>query len=121
MKAVRFHEHGGLEKLRYEDVPEPQPGPGEVVVRVKACALNYLDLWERRGLPDIQLPLPHISGAYVAGLVESVGSGVSQPKPGDRTLVCPGLSCMQCEFCFRGMDNLCRKYSVLGYYTDGGY
>jgi len=121
MKAVRFHEHGGLEKLRYEDVPEPQPGPGEVVVRVRACALNYLDLWERRGLPGIQLPLPHISGSDVAGIVESTGPGVANCKPGDKSIVCPGLSCMQCEFCYLGKDNLCRSYSVLGYYSDGGY
>ncbi len=121
MKAIRFHEHGGIEKLRYEDAPDPHPGPGEVVVRVKACALNYLDIWERRGLPGIQLPLPHISGADVAGIVESVGAGVTHCKPGDKTLVCPGLSCMQCEFCFQGRDSLCRRYSVLGYLTDGGY
>lgn len=121
MKAVRFHEHGGIDKLRYEDVPEPTPGPGEVVVRVRACALNHLDLWERKGLPGVELPLPHISGADVAGVVESVGAGVGHVKPGDKTLVCPGLSCMQCEACFRGEDNLCRRYSVLGYLTDGGF
>lgn len=121
MKAVRFHEHGSIEKLRFEEAPDPQPGPGEIVVRVKACALNYLDLWERRGLPGIQLPLPHISGSDVAGIVEVVGPGVNHVKPGDKTLVCPGLSCMQCEFCFRGEENRCRRYSVLGYFTDGGY
>src|SRR5881409_1661565 len=121
MKAVRFHEHGGIEKLRYEDAPDPHPGPGEVVVRVRACALNYLDLWERRGLPGIQLPLPHISGSDVAGIVESTGPGVANCKPGDKTIVCPGLSCMQCELCYQGRDNLCRRYSVLGYVYDGGY
>jgi NADPH:quinone reductase-like Zn-dependent oxidoreductase len=121
MKAVRFHQHGEVDQLRFEDVPDPQPGPGEVVVRVKACALNYLDIWERRGIPGLKLPLPHISGADVAGVVESVGAGVTLVKPADRTLVCPGLSCMQCEFCFQGKDNLCRRYSVLGYVTDGGY
>ena len=61
MKAVRFHQHGGIEVLRYEDVPEPVAGPGEILVRVKACAINFLDIWERRGLPRVHLHLPHIS------------------------------------------------------------
>ena len=121
MKAVRFHEHGGADKLRYEDVPDPVPGPAEVVVRVRAASLNHLDVWERKGLPGVEIPLPHISGADVAGIVESVGAGVSHVRVGDRTLVAPGLSCMQCEACLRGQDNLCRRYSVLGYVTDGGF
>jgi len=121
MKAVRFHEHGGIEKLRYEDVADPVPGPGEVLVQVKACALNYLDIWERRGLPGVPIPLPHISGSDVVGIVAGVGPGVEHVKPGDKTLVCAGLSCMRCENCYRGEDNLCRKYSALGYFTDGGY
>lgn len=121
MKAVRFHEHGGIDRLRYEDAPDPVAGPGEVVVRVKACALNYLDLWERRGLPGIQFSFPHISGSDIAGIIESAGPGVTHVKPGDKTLVNPGLSCMRCEQCFAGNDNHCRGYSVLGYFTDGGY
>jgi NADPH:quinone reductase-like Zn-dependent oxidoreductase len=121
MKAVRFHKHGGPEVLIYEDAPDPSPGPGEVVVRVKACALNYLDIWERRGLPGIGFNFPHISGSDVAGIIESVGPGVQHVRPGEKTLVNPGLSCMNCEYCFQGNDNLCRSYSVLGYYTDGGY
>ncbi len=121
MKAVRFHQHGGVEKLVFEDAPDPSPGPGEVVVRVKACALNYLDIWERRGLPGIRLPLPHISGSDVAGIIESVGDGVSHVAAGQKTLLNPGLSCMACEYCFRGRDNFCRNYSVLGYFVDGGY
>src|SRR6185503_9388163 len=67
MKAVRFHQHGGPEVLRYEDAPDPQPAEGRAIVRVRACALNHLDLWERRGLDRVKLPLPHISGADVAG------------------------------------------------------
>jgi NADPH:quinone reductase-like Zn-dependent oxidoreductase len=121
MKAIRFHEHGGLEKLQYEDVADPTPDPGEVVVQVKACALNYLDIWERRGLPGVPIPLPHISGSDVVGVIAAVGPGVQNVKPGDKTLVCAGLSCMQCESCYRGEDNQCRKYSALGYFTDGGY
>jgi NADPH:quinone reductase-like Zn-dependent oxidoreductase len=92
-----------------------------VLVRAKACALNYLDIWERRGLPGIKIPLPHISGSDIAGIVESVGPGVTNVLPGDRTLVNPGLSCMHCEQCYEGNDNFCPRYSVLGYITDGGY
>jgi NADPH:quinone reductase-like Zn-dependent oxidoreductase len=121
MKAVRFHEHGGSDCLLYEDVPDPVAGPGEIIVRVKACSLNYLDLWERRGLPGVTFPLPHISGSDVAGIVESVGAGVKHVKAGDPTLVNPGLSCMHCEACYGGNDNHCREYSVLGYFTEGGY
>src|SRR5512137_14530 len=105
MKAVRFFEHGGPERLRFEDVPDPVAGPGEIVVRVKACALNYLDLWERNGLPGVTIPLPHISGSDIAGVVESVGVGVNHVAPGDKTLVNPGLSCMRCEQCYQGNDN----------------
>lgn len=121
VKAVRFHEHGGPETLRFEEVPDPEVRPGEVVVRVRACAVNYLDIWERNGLPGIQLPLPHISGADVAGEIESVGEGVRHLTPGQRVLVNPGLSCMHCSACHRGADSLCREYSVLGYKSDGGY
>jgi NADPH:quinone reductase-like Zn-dependent oxidoreductase len=121
MKAVRFHQHGGVEKLILEEARDPNPGPGEVVVRVKACALNYLDIWERKGIPGVRFPFPHISGNDVAGIIESRGPGVDHVKSGEKTLVNPGLSCMACEYCFQGKDNLCRRYSVLGYFTDGGY
>jgi NADPH:quinone reductase-like Zn-dependent oxidoreductase len=121
MRAVRFHEHGGLEKLRFEEAPDPEPGFGEVVVRVRACALNYLDIWERRGLPGIRFPLPHISGSDVSGVIHSVGQGVPHLVPGLPVIVNPGLSCMHCPACFGGRDSMCRSYSVLGYVTDGGY
>ncbi len=121
MKAVRFHQHGGVDRLVLEEVPDPLPGPGEVVVRVRACALNYLDIWERRGLPGVKLPLPHISGSDVAGVIESVGQGVSHVRAGDKTLVNPGISCMACEACFQGKDSSCRHFSALGYLSDGGY
>jgi NADPH:quinone reductase-like Zn-dependent oxidoreductase len=121
MKAVRFHEHGAVEVLRYEEAPDPVAGPGEVVVAVKACALNYLDIWERRGLPGVKLPLPHISGADIAGDVASVGPGVAGIQSGMKTLLYPAVSCMQCEFCYAGRETSCRKYSVLGYFVDGGY
>jgi NADPH:quinone reductase-like Zn-dependent oxidoreductase len=121
MKAIRFHQPGGTDQLRFEDAPEPVPGQGEIVVRVKACALNYLDIWERRGLPFVKIPLPHISGSDVAGVVEAVGPGVTAVKPGDRALVNPGVSCMHCPACYEGHDNFCPRFSVLGYISDGGY
>src|SRR5712691_9270381 len=79
MKAVRFHQHGGPEVLRYEDAPEPELNPGEVLVRVRACALNFLDVWERRGLEHVAIPMPHISGSDVAG--EIVASAASDGAP----------------------------------------
>ncbi|TAL10659.1 MAG: alcohol dehydrogenase [Nitrospirae bacterium] len=120
MKAARFHQHGGPEVLRYEDAPVPTPGPGEVLVRVKACALNHLDIWIRQGVPAFQVPLPHIGGCDVAGVVERVEGDGSGLKPGDRIFVAPGLSCWRCTFCLSGRDNLCLSYRMLGAQVDGG-
>ncbi len=121
MKAVVFHEHGGPEKLQYEDRPDPQIKPDEVLVRVKACALNHLDIWIRQGIPAYPIPLPHISGCDVAGIVEQVGSGVSGVAKGQRVFVSPGLNCGTCDQCQAGRDNLCSSFGVLGAKTDGGY
>ena len=119
MKAIRFHQHGGLEVLRYEDAPDPKPSVGRAIVRVRACALNHLDLWQRRGLDRVSIPLPHISGSDIAGeVVDDGGSGIT---PGTRVLVQPGLSCGECRMCKRGRDNLCVRYDVLGLQSDGGY
>lgn len=120
MKAVRFHTHGGLDVLRYEEAPDPELQPGEVLVRVRACALNHLDLWERRGLEGVKIPLPHISGSDVAG--EVVGSTVRDVAPGTRVMVQPGVSCGRCAACLSGRDNECPSYEVLGYlHHAGGY
>ena len=121
MKAVRFHEHGGPEVLRYEDAPEPAAPPGEVLVRVRACAMNHLDLWLRRGLPGRPMSLPRIVGSDIAGEVVRVGEGVSKVAPGDRVLIAPGHSCGLCQACLQGRDNLCRQYSIFGIVRDGGY
>ena len=100
MKAVRFHEHGGPEVLRYEDAPEPELGPGEVLVRVRACALNYLDVWERRGFEHVTIPMPHISGSDVAGEVVAIGeapaSAADDVAIGQRVMLQPGISCGRC-------------------------
>jgi 2-desacetyl-2-hydroxyethyl bacteriochlorophyllide A dehydrogenase len=121
MKAVVFYEHGGPEKLRYEERPVPRIKPDEVLIRVKACALNHLDLWIRQGIPAYPIALPHISGSDVAGLVEQVGSQVQDVTVGQRVFVSPGLNCGMCEECKAGRDNRCLSFSVLGVKTDGGY
>src|SRR3989441_11922331 len=120
MKAARFHQHGGPEVLRYEDAPEPKPNPGEVLVRVMACALNHLDIWVRQGIPAYQVPLPHIGGCDVAGVVERVGDEGTDLKPGDRVFVAPGLSCWRGEVCLGGQDHLCISDRLLGAQVDGG-
>jgi NADPH:quinone reductase-like Zn-dependent oxidoreductase len=120
MKAVCIREHGGIDKLLIEDLPEPEPGPGEVKVAVDACALNHLDLWIRRGLPGLRLRYPHILGSDVAGRVAAVGPGISGVAPGTPVLLNPGLSCGRCRECLSGDDNLCRDYGILGETRDGG-
>ena len=120
MKAVRFHQHGGPDVLRYESVPDPTLEPGEVLVRVRACALNHLDIWERRGLPNVAIPLPHISGSDVAG--EVVASAAPDVPVGRRVMLQPGMSCGRCVACVSGCDNECPRYEVLGYLNHpGGY
>jgi len=121
MKAVRFHEHGGPEVLRYEDVPDPAIKANEVLVQVRACAMNHLDLWLRRGYPGRQIPLPRIVGSDIAGDVVRVGDLVTAAKPGQRVLIAPGHSCGLCEHCLGGRDNFCRQYSIFGIVRDGGY
>jgi NADPH:quinone reductase-like Zn-dependent oxidoreductase len=121
VKAVRFHEHGGPEVLRYEDAPDPILLPGQVLVRVRACALNHLDLWQRRGLDRVKIPMPHISGADVAGEILEVGAGVTDLESGARVMLQPGLSCGHCARCLAGEDNFCAHYDVLGYQSPGGY
>ena len=120
MKAVRFHQHGGPEVLQYEDAPEPELSPGEVLVRVRACALNFLDVWERRGLEHVKFPLPHISGSDVAG--EIAASAAPDVTVGQRVMLQPGMSCGRCAACLSGQDNECLKFEALGYRNHpGGY
>jgi len=121
MKAVRFHEHGGVENLIYEEAPDPSIRGDEVLVRVRACALNHLDIWVRNGIPGVKIPLPHILGSDIAGEVAQVGDLVTRVKGGERVLIAPGFSCGQCLPCLSGRDNLCRQYTIIGYRTDGGY
>jgi NADPH:quinone reductase-like Zn-dependent oxidoreductase len=121
MRAVALREHGDREQLQLEQLPEPVVGPGEVRVRVRACALNHLDIFVRRGLPNLRLTYPHILGADVAGEVESVGPGVRGVEPGQKTILAPVVSCGTCRECLAGRDNFCRRYVILGEGRDGGY
>lgn len=118
MKAVRFHEFGGPKVLKYEDAPEPELRRDQVLVRVRACALNHLDLWVRKGLPGVKLP--HINGSDVAGEVVAVGDYVTSVRVGQRVLLAPMLFCNHCDRCAAGEQNLCRAFTVLGNGVDGG-
>jgi NADPH:quinone reductase-like Zn-dependent oxidoreductase len=120
MKVARIHAHGGPEALIYEEAPEPSFKANEVLVRVRACALNHLDLFVRAGIPGMKFAMPHILGSDIAGEVVAVGELCERVKPGARVLLSPGLSCRQCEHCLAGNDNYCRRYTIFGLGVDGG-
>jgi NADPH:quinone reductase-like Zn-dependent oxidoreductase len=120
MKAAVFHEFGGPDRVRVEEVPTPAPGPGEALVRVRACALNHLDLWVLGGLPALKTPLPFWTGCDIAGEVAALGPGVTGPAVGTRVAVNPSLSCGTCEWCVRGEDSMCVRYGILGEHVRGG-
>jgi len=121
MQAVFFKEHGGPEKLEFGHLPKPSPGPGEVLVRVKACALNRLDIWTRQGMPGVKISLPHILGCDIAGEVEKLGLGVRGTRVGKKVVVAPGVSCGHCHYCRSGWDSLCGEYRIMGLQINGGY
>jgi NADPH:quinone reductase-like Zn-dependent oxidoreductase len=120
MRAAVFHEFGGPDVVRIEDVARPEPGPGEVRLRVAAAAMNHLDLWVRRGLP-IRTTMPHIGGSDIAGTVDAVGHAVAGVASGARVVADPSLSCGECEWCRRGEEPLCTQYRILGEHTQGGF
>jgi NADPH:quinone reductase-like Zn-dependent oxidoreductase len=119
MQAVRFHGHGGTEVIEYDEVPDPEVGREEVLVDVKAGALNHLDVWTRRGMPAIDLEMPHVPGSDAAGVVLETGPDVSRFEAGDRVAVSAGVSCGDCEFCRKGEYPLCAHYHVLGEHVPG--
>ena len=121
MKAILFHQHGGPEVLAYSDFPTPQPKPGEALVRLRAAALNRVDVFVRNGWPGLKLELPHIPGADGAGEIEEVGEGVSDFKRGDRVVINANLGCGDCEACQAGKDNLCKNWHLLGETIRGTY
>ncbi len=119
--AVVLREHGGPEVLRRETIDLPEPGAREVRVRVRAVAVNHLDLWVRRGLPGLRLEYPHRLGSDVVGEIDALGPGARGAAVGDKVVVSPGVSCGICDRCLSGMDNTCPKYAILGEGTQGGY
>ena len=120
MKALCFYEHGELDVLQYTDVPDPEPGPGQVLIRVRACALNHLDIWIRRGWPGLKLEMPHWTGADVAGEIAALGEGVSGWEVGQRVVADPGISTREDEFTRRGEHSLSPGYVILGEQVRGG-
>jgi NADPH:quinone reductase-like Zn-dependent oxidoreductase len=121
MKAVVLQQHGGPEVLKFTEAPDPQIRPNEVLVRVKACALNRLDLFVRHGSPNVPIPLPHICGSDIAGEIAAIGPEVSTVKVGQKVVLAPGVTCGKCPACISGHDNRCRQFTNLGYLIDGGY
>jgi NADPH:quinone reductase-like Zn-dependent oxidoreductase len=125
--AVVLRTHGGPEVLLRETIDLPEPGPREVRVRVRAVAVNHLDLWVRRGLPNLRLAYPHRLGSDIAGEIDALGPGARAGAPGrtltvgDKVVVSPGVSCGVCERCLAGQDNLCPRYAILGEHVSGGY
>ena len=124
MKAVLFRQHGGPEVLEYTDFPTPEPKPGEALIRLRAAALNRMDVMVRNGWPGLKLELPHINGADGAGEIVAFGDGTSETRglePSDRVVVNANLGCGECEFCLDGRDNMCRNWHLLGETVRGTY
>jgi NADPH:quinone reductase-like Zn-dependent oxidoreductase len=120
MKAVVIHKHGSYDRLSIEEVETPTPARDEVLVQIKATAINHLDIWVRRGVPGQKMPLPMIPGCDISGVVKKTGPLVRGLKVGDRVVIAPGLSCGRCSPCLMGHDNLCTSYGIIGENRDGG-
>jgi len=121
MKSVYLNQHGDESVLHYGELPDPAAGPGQILVEIKACALNHLDLWMRRGVPAIKVKMPHILGSDISGVVAQTGAGVTHVQVGQEVVLSPGVSCGHCQACLSGFDNNCREYGVLGEHVPGGY
>ena len=121
MKAVVLNEYGGADKLVYQDFPDPIADVNEVVVKVRACALNHLDLLVGEGRAAFKTTLPHVSGCDAAGIIADTGKNVNEFKVGDKVIVSPGLSCFKCDACIAGDDNLCESFKIFGASVNGGY
>jgi len=121
VKAAVIFENGEVDCIKFEEVPSPVPGPGEILLDVHAAALNHLDIWVRRGRPGVELPVPHILGSDAAGVVVEAGEGVDHVRAGDEVLINPGLSCGRCEFCRRGEQSECISFGIVGMARPGTF
>jgi D-arabinose 1-dehydrogenase-like Zn-dependent alcohol dehydrogenase len=122
MKAPVFHEHGPPNVLKYEAFPDPELGPQQVLVDVKAVALNHLDLFVQAGIPGLKLGMPHILGSDISGIIKEIGENVpDELQRGMKVVIDPGRSCGACEYCVRGEESLCAQYGILGEHYRGGY
>jgi alcohol dehydrogenase len=124
VKAVYFAEHGGIDALRYGDLDEPTPGPGEVLLRIEAAALNFNDIWARLGLPRVRIPLPHVSGTDAAGVIVALGEGVDHLSVGQEVITYPVRACRHCAACLAGEEVFCREMKIWGFQTgplDGSF
>lgn len=121
MRAVAIHEHGGPEVLRLADLPDPVPAPGEALVRVRAVALNHLDVWTRKGSAGVTPSLPHVLGSDIAGEIAALTAEAGNLSVGQRVMLSPGTSCGRCRACLSGQDNACRRYHIFGHGRPGGY
>jgi NADPH:quinone reductase-like Zn-dependent oxidoreductase len=119
MKAVYICEFGGPEKVQVGECATPEPGPGEVRIRVRAAALNHLDVWVRRGRPGAALGQAHVLGSDAAGTIDRIGPAVTGLSTGQEVVLLPGVSCQHCEWCLRGMHSECPQYKLLGFQLEG--
>lgn len=121
MKALCFYQHGGLDVLKYDDVADPAPAAGEVLVEVKACALNHLDIWVLRGWPGLDLKMPHWGGSDISGVVAGLGEGVKGFKTGERVVIDHGINPVEDEFTLRGEHSMSPRYMIIGEHVRGGF
>jgi NADPH:quinone reductase-like Zn-dependent oxidoreductase len=114
MKAAAISANGTLEQVQTVDVQKPAPGAGEVLLQIRAAALNHLDIWVTRGRPGLDMAFPHVIGSDAAGIVSALGDGVTGLSVGDEVILNPGLNCGTCEFCRRGEQSECVSYGIMG-------
>src|SRR5215467_5570377 len=121
MKAVVFREHGGPEVLQYTDVEKPSPGASDVLIEVRATSINHIDIFLRRGMPGVKVPMPKIVGSDAAGIIREVGRDIARLQARQRVTINPGISCGHCEACAAGFGSQCVSYSMVGESRDGAY
>lgn len=121
MRAGIIFEHGDLDRLVVEDILAAAPGPGEVLIQVKSCGLNHLDIWLRKGRPGLNFTFPHVLGSDASGIITALGEGVHGLSEGQEVILNPGLSCMRCEWCLRGAHSECPDFGIIGMSRPGTF